>query len=1503
MPDVYTRHQFAQLFKEYHKDAFPEGVKPEDYSEDELVNFALDAYPEYRDYVESPVSLQQRRNEIWKPVKGGFNLPEGPDIPALLERLKEPPIAQAAPQPPPSQALPQGMPKPVPVAPHAGLENPPITAGHLKGAVSGVTAGLSTVLPSFMPTPEGRKVVEPLVLPQTPQESAEFEQGALPSALLTNLALAYFTGPAGPGAYAGLAETSRQANRVRAGEQQMINPLGIAGQAALGYATAKAPIELGGPLPVKMLTGTGIGTVAGATPLALQQLTDTGTINWNDPELQKWGKAGGIIGGFLPLAHVPFEVRNARVRTFPPSANFSEAPDAAPPPPGPRPSRGSTFYTDPVTGEARPATVEGPEAGPQVGTPEWWATWKRVHTEAQNAEPPWGFRGAIPDESNWQEAAAQAGWSPEQVSNYAEYVRMHKAGTAAGFTPDQLFNLAEEGVPGGAKAAPSPGEGWIPVDADIRFQGKRVVGYQEGPPTGGAAGHASYWKVKLEDGTTAETNPADPRNIKFTSPTGEESFYNQGYASRGQDGAWARSDLGAVRQEILHALTGALAGGLTGGALGPEDQKLGYAFGGAMLGAAGGAGIAGALEALRPTRTSGIKSAYVSPIVEARLRPNSARQILGGKLQGAVNTFRREFGRTFETFYDLKQAGPQFNDAIGRIQQFNNYLYEIPQKMKLDLEGVFAHLKTPDDYKHFFNIVRLRRDIELMRRPGGPSIRVPGVGRIPMNPEIETAGGQTRGMVLPEAMATLFNLEDLARTTAPNVLLAADAASNLMKRIVNEGIGNGWFSPQTAAENQNYFTDYVLTHIFGDLNIPSQPAPGIRGGKQGYRKTWTGIREGAGTTLRSYLDVTARRLMEHYADMEKSSLVNDLGRMYDPWLNGTMPGRRPAPGSQLPPGYDWYGFRPNAQNLPTQTATGVPLLTHGYYALPTPLVKELNMHIMPVNPALKQANEWMGKFKGLVIRGQGPGFVIRNILGDHAALYSAVPAWQWPQLATQELQAIGEMIKRDFGGGSPLIERAQKAGIGASAAAAEVTEQVMRSKVIRGVAHEPSTGSLPDVLRGAERSVGNVFTDTWLTPSDFMRDWGETIPRLTSFIHELAAGRTDSEAGRISAARMVDYQDLTPREKRYFRGLLVPFWTFQKKTVQNYVPFTGKDWEGSRAGQAMSAGKRLLQAGVAGGALFALWNLQMYPEAEATLPPWLKDQPHVIVPYGWDDQKKEWKLMYLSLSGPANVAGRSFGMGNAMTRGINLATGRTDLRSELYRSGKQIREAWVGQVGPMVSMPYGLWTGEDLRTGYAFSPENATTGEKVTDRLMGTVLALPPLSMLFRAASEGRTSDETSLNFLKRATLGSLGGTIDLEKNRLAEVQRQFAAARGEDTEQQAQLARETLMSKEQLVGFLPGAQNPRAVPTRGLVEKIGPANTLNLYLAAKDSGEAGKSFAAGLRTIAQEMMQVDRGSWETPYRVMSIIQNTENMPGTALPEVAQKIKQFQKAKTPLFGK
>jgi hypothetical protein len=111
------------------------------------------------------------------------------------------------------------------------------------------------------------------------------------------------------------------------------------------------------------------------------------------------------------------------------------------------------------------------------------------------------------------------------------------------------------------------------------------------------------------------------------------------------------------------------------------------------------------------------------------------------------------------------------------------------------------------------------------------------------------------------------------------------------------------------------------------------------------------------------------------------------------------------------------------------------------------------------------------------------------------------------------------------------------------------------------------------------------------------------------------------------------------------------------------------------------------------------------------------------------------------------------------------------------------------------------------------------------------------------------------------------------------------------------------MLSEDQLVGLLPGAENPRAIPTVGLLQKIGPANALKLYIMAKGSGEAGKSFAAGLKLAAQEMMQQDRPSWETSYRVMATMQNLENMPTTALPEVGEQVRQFQKAKRPLFGK
>lgn len=1413
----YTRSQFAQLFVKYHADELPDGAKPEDYNFsainqdklDDWVDQVLEAYPIYKNDVETRQGHEVRRMGI--PAAPAIAGPQ-PALAQTVDARRDVGMTTGA----PTGALAQRA-KGVEFLNKVTDEYPSQLANTGKGMLSGATAGLTTIIPEAI-APKGvpspvKDALSSAFLP-APGREAEFAAGQLPGALASNIALQHFAGPAGPAGYAAVAEGVRQVGRVQAGQQSSLNLPSVAAQGALGYLTAAAPANIGQGILPKIATGAGIGTLTGGLPIAMQQIADTGTIDWNDPQLKRWALAGGAIGGALPLTAVPAAIRGLHD----PATPFPVEPWHPQPDPNAPVGQGQATHPD---GRVEPIPVYNQHAATPTGDP---------------------------------------------VS--------------------------------------TPPAGWNPVPGEMRFGGKKVVGWQSGPEqanvSGEPVGYKSWHKILFDDGTEVEVNPKDPQN------------YTEGGATRSGKGEsadprtpfWAQQE-GKLSAEIPATLAGMFAGGATGAAASDDDNKWMGALAGAVVGGLGGAALSGAIRGAKPDRVNELSALKQYPVVEARLQPNVVKGLKNSFI-GDLNKIRTEWGKTFETFHGLKQHGATFQDAIGRFQRFNNTLYEIPQMMKRDILDVLEPLKDPSDFNQLWSIVRLRRDIEKMSlqgqtQPLGPN-PVKGGKAVPVVPEIDMVNGAKAQMNALQAQTALANLEGDALRTNPQVLTAADRFRTLMKRIATEIEAQGRQDPAVAQANPNYFPDYVIDQLLNRMTIPAQPLPGIRAGKQGYRKQWTGKRAGAGTTLRDFVDVTGRRLMEHYTDIEKHKLIQDLGMRYDPYLSTGQARPQNAP---PPAGYDYYTFDRRESGGHHLASQPNPRLT---YLLPKPLIDELNYRFMPVNKAVEVANRWTNNYKGVVIRGQGPIFVLKNVMGDHVNLYGDVSPLQWPSMAVAELKAIKSMIDQQWPGGklanntmTPMFDRARQAGIGASAAAAEVSEQVMRMPEIRDKVVPLKTGSPLDMVKGAKRAVVNATDDLWVNPGNEMRDWGETIPRLTSFIYELGQGRTDIDAGRITAHRQINYQDLTPREKTWARGLLAPFYTFQKKNFQNVVPGAGRDAFGSRKGQAINAAKRLAKFAIPGAAAIALWNQQMFPDQEADMDPWLKDQPHIIVPYGTNDDGS-WKLMYLTFSGPGNSAGRMVGLGGAVPRAMNLATGRTDLKTEVARSGKQIQEAWMGQVGPIVTLPYALATGKDLRTGKSFSPENASFGEKAFDTATGVALSIPPLSTMFRAGLEGRTADESLGRFALRATVGSLGGKIDPKRNALATQQRMLASARADDTNQQELERHEAIMSKDETLKLLDSGTGKKAVPTKGLVMKIGPAATMNMYMAALDMGTEGAPIAAALRDIAADLMSTqNRNDWEMPYRLMATIQNAKSFPATAVPELAEKAKQRANAKKPLF--
>jgi hypothetical protein len=103
-------------------------------------------------------------------------------------------------------------------------------------------------------------------------------------------------------AYAALREGTREASL-----GQELNPAAIAGQGALGALTGKLPAALGRGAVPRLLTGAGLGATTGASGRAIEQLADTGQIDYED--LLGPALFGGAIGGGVGLAARPGGIR------------------------------------------------------------------------------------------------------------------------------------------------------------------------------------------------------------------------------------------------------------------------------------------------------------------------------------------------------------------------------------------------------------------------------------------------------------------------------------------------------------------------------------------------------------------------------------------------------------------------------------------------------------------------------------------------------------------------------------------------------------------------------------------------------------------------------------------------------------------------------------------------------------------------------------------------------------------------------------------------------------------------------------------------------------------------------------------------------------------------------------------------------------------------------------------------------------------------------------------
>jgi hypothetical protein len=1042
---------------------------------------------------------------------------------------------------------------------------------------------------------------------------------------------------------------------------------------------------------------------------------------------------------------------------------------------------------------------------------------------------------------------------------------------------------------------------------------------------------------------------------------------------------------GAVRPDLLVHTTAATVGGALGGLQGDSDDNFNWSM--ALIGA--GIGLGASTTFRDYFRKIGkeqdiIKGLSSHPSINEAYRRLGPGSLAETDVKSAIRSAYEDIlDNTFTPHALLQREGEAwskanlgtgdpayFQPAINILDKLTMDKFTIPPKVADQFKALIADvLKDDDSYERLLRITRLRADIEqrqndLAKRneaftwlqnyraakaAGDPLTAAMWRQKLRANPGIlKPLPPVMRGNVPPDhAVETLRRLEEEAFAHHPDVIQAANNWKAWGQGLLDEMEGAGINVDQLRIMNRDYSPNYDLSKIGKSGKISVGGPAGIGKSRSGYLKR----RERQDPDQKIWMDIVGpffKRTIDHSVDLAKKNAAKELLDLYDPYRNGTLPPDTP---SVKPDGeYTYWEFAIPGENQKYGKEGGW---------LPIPVAAEVQRHYAPARGWQKAMDAINAPTKGFLIRASGGGFILNNFAGNTADMYFSTPVTQWPSLTHAGAQAIAATILEASAGPmrragislrpdiqqmvdafAGLSEQGRKAGIGTEAAAAEITSQALADPRIADKAIDPETPKGARAGRALVRPVtayGRHF--------DNIRQATENVTRLAHFIHLVQNnGVEPKQAGRVVNMVQGNYNptNQTIRERDIKRFAI--FWTFYKNALPNWLPLLGREIaygdeiHGGRGAARLKTlapmGKKLAAVSAVGLAA-NLWNHLFFPDAEASLTDYQKEQFHILMPDfwnkdgAWDYEKQEWRLAYHGWPTPMNVAHRAVGLGGAQNRLLHAAKG-TGSGDELERSWDQIKSFWGGVlVHPIAGVAGALFTGKDPISGQPVVEPGSTNWQAAMQIAQFPIKGLPGMRPLYTAAREAAEPGETAAHFVRRMLVGSTYQPLNRENqevralaravaggnraaNEKSQTARDVALFRGEQEQFTPEEITSIMTGKDKvswkgkvvslakLPEFIaksgeikpsdPGAvdaliksgkgttvdprkSGPVYLPTRDLIRAMGPDAALKEFLGSFQGDQRqGDAWRSGAVRIVQQLRNESK-NWEIPASIMMMLQ------------------------------
>lgn len=268
-----------------------------------------------------------------------------------------------------------------------------------------------------------------------------------------------------------------------------------------------------------------------------------------------------------------------------------------------------------------------------------------------------------------------------------------------------------------------------------------------------------------------------------------------------------------------------------------------------------------------------------------------------------------------------------------------------------------------------------------------------------------------------------------------------------------------------------------------------------------------------------------------------------------------------------------------------------------------------------------------------------------------------------------------------------------------------------------GVARTKDT--LLTLLRGTVHGNPNATVRGWAETAETVMNERENLLRLASYIQQVERGVAPKVAGKRAAEALVDYGRFTEFENKYLRGALLPFYSFARHNIANWVKTAvGKDVGGYPQAALMATGA------MAGFAVAAqAWNRFYFGKYEDALPEHERKQFHLIMgnPLTGEvfrdtkgrvmvvgvEMPYEQALEFLGLGKPGGVVDMMAGTDVAHRDLVQLQREIEDAEgapTQVQETLKGVAQKLKNLVTPALRIPYELTTNKSLAWGDPIVP-------------------------------------------------------------------------------------------------------------------------------------------------------------------------------------------------------